>query len=89
MCKTYSQALSYVSDESINWTSEEDKSICENAIKILDKIESTYLEKEAALADLNDLYWNSSEISDKNCFGQCLFGISYTVDPGKPVPVKM
>lgn len=85
MCQTYTQAITYLSDECSGWSGS-DRTTCENALMILQDSESDQNEKDTAMNDLNNLYWDCEQISDSSCFGQSIFSVSKTVDPNKPFP---
>lgn len=88
MCIDYNDAIDYLSAQCSNWSGS-DKTVCETAISVIEDSGSTELQKEEAMEDLNDLYWNCTQVTDRSCFGQNVFVVSRTVDPGKPVPVKI
>jgi len=83
---TYEEALSNLSSEISGWTSGPEKGTGESAIAVLSDDQSTQGEKEEALDHLNDLYWDCSQISDQESFGEDVYAVSYTVNPDQPYP---
>lgn len=79
---TYTEAIDYLSSEAESWNGN-DKNNLEDA---LEKLNGDQPDKEAAMVILNDLYWDSNQVTHQCLFGQAVFVISYTVDPLKPFP---
>jgi hypothetical protein len=83
MCFTKLQASKYFQDEAAGWISGTEKTKCLEAVTA---IEDESEDSDEALLYLNDLFWTSSQITSKSCFGQALYTLSETVDPNRPMP---
>lgn len=79
---TYSEAINYLTTEGDSWNGA-DKNSIEDA---LTKLNGSSQDKAEAMDILNDLYWDSNQVTHQCEFGQAVYTISYTVDPTKTFP---
>lgn len=80
---TYTEAINYLTTEGDSWNGN-DKNAIEGALSAL--ATGTQTEKVAAMNTLNDLYWDSDQVTHQCLFGQAVYTVSYTVDPVRPFP---
>lgn len=81
---TYTEAILYLENELDSWNGQDEDDLQE----ALEKLNGSPEDKAYAMDLLNDLYWDSQQISQRCNFGQAVYTVSYTVDPTRPFPVK-